>query len=498
MYRSMRIWAFILLLGSFVTSITANCPVGDLNWDCKVNLEDVRILTDRWLDPNCLAPGCEADIDANSGVNMSELSLLAGGWQEDGGPVVHIKWFGHASFKIWDANTIIYIDPWKLKEPAQDANIVLVSHTHSDHYSSADIAKIWRPQTQLLAPPDVIAGAGKGQAIAPGQTIQAGSVRITGVASYNLTKPNHPKSKNWVGFIIEMDSMRIYYAGDTDLTDEMKALTNIEVAMLPVGGIYTMNADEAAEATGFIMPRLAIPCHWGDIVGTLADAERFASLAHCYVKILAVNETISSADWLEDLALIAHWKLDEAGGNLAYDYAGGNTGTLYGGPVWQPTGGQVDGTLEFDGSNDYVSTPFVLNPAAGAFSVFAWVKTDTPARVIISQRNGTGFGRSWLCTTSPDGKLMTDLRLPGRFGFPLMSQTVVADGDWHHTGFVWNGALRHLYVDYEKVAVDTNAQAGLESSDGGLYFGVGNTLDATTFWPGLIDDVRIYNRAVSP
>jgi L-ascorbate metabolism protein UlaG (beta-lactamase superfamily) len=498
MFILKRVRVFILLSASFVTSVMANCPVGDLNWDCKVNLEDVRILTSRWLDPNCLAPGCEADIDANSGVNMSEFSLLAGDWQEDGGPVVHIKWLGHSSFKIWDSNTIIYIDPWKLKEPAQDANIVLVSHIHSDHYSSADIAKIWRPQTQLFAPPDVIASAGKGQAIAPGQTIQAGSVRITGVASYNITKPNHPKSKNWLGFIVEIGGIRLYYAGDTDLTDEMKALTNIEVALLPVGGTYTMNADEAADATGFFTPRLAIPCHWGDIVGTLADAQRFASLAHCDVRILAVNETISSADWFEDLALIAHWKLDEAGGNLAYDYAGGNTGTLYGGPVWQPTGGCVNGALELDGNNDYVTAGFVLNPASGPFSIFGWIKTDVAGRVAISQRSGTGLGRSWLCTTSPDGKLMTDIRAPGRFGYPLISESIITDGNWHHIGFVWDGARRHLYVDYSEVIEDTNAQAGLESADGGLYFGVGNTLGATTFWSGLIDDVRIYDRAVTP
>jgi hypothetical protein len=93
---------------------------------------------------------------------------------------------------------------------------------------------------------------------------------------------------------------------------------------------------------------------------------------------------------------------------------------------------------------------------------------------------------------------MTDIRAPGRFGYPLISESIITDGNWHHIGFVWDGAYRHLFVDYSIVMKDSNAQAGLESADGGLYFGVGNTLGATTFWSGLIDDIRIYNRAVSP
>ena len=93
---------------------------------------------------------------------------------------------------------------------------------------------------------------------------------------------------------------------------------------------------------------------------------------------------------------------------------------------------------------------------------------------------------------------MTDLRLPGGFGSPLTSQTVVADGDWHHIAFVWNGAYRYLYADYTQVAVDNTAQAGLESSDGGLYFGAANTLAPVTFWTDLLDDIRIYDQAVTP
>jgi L-ascorbate metabolism protein UlaG (beta-lactamase superfamily) len=116
---------------------------------------------------------------------------------------------------------------------------------------------------------------------------------VSGVAAYNPGKQFHPKANNWVGFVIEVGSKRIYYAGDTDLTDEMKSLKEIDVALLPVGGTYTMNATEAAEATKHIKPKQAIPYHWGDIVGDRADAEKFANTVECETKILTPGETIT-------------------------------------------------------------------------------------------------------------------------------------------------------------------------------------------------------------
>jgi len=118
-------------------------------------------------------------------------------------------------------------------------------------------------------------------------------VRVIGVAAYNPDKQFHPKGNNWAGFIIEIGSKRIYYAGDTDLTEEMKALKDIDVALLPVGGTYTMNAKEAAEATEHIKPKLAVPYHWGDIVGGQSDAEQFAKSAACEVKGLEAGESVS-------------------------------------------------------------------------------------------------------------------------------------------------------------------------------------------------------------
>jgi L-ascorbate metabolism protein UlaG (beta-lactamase superfamily) len=149
------------------------------------------------------------------------------------------------------------------------------------------------PDTKLVASADVIAKRKAGQAIAPGETIELGSVWVSGVAAYNPNKQFHPKYNNWVGFVIEVGSKRIYYAGDTDLTDEMKSLKEIDVTLLPVGGTYTMNADEAAEATKHIKPKRAIPYHWGEIVGSRTDADKFANTAECQVQVLSDGETIN-------------------------------------------------------------------------------------------------------------------------------------------------------------------------------------------------------------
>jgi len=206
---------------------------------------------------------------------------------------IAIQWLGHASFRICYEDTVINIDPWKLKESAGDATLVLVSHSHYDHYSQEDIAKVSGPDTKLIASADVIAKAKAGEAIMPGLIVELEGVRVIGVAAYNPDKQFHPKGNNWAGFIIEIGSKRIYYAGDTDLTEEMKALKDIDVALLPVGGTYTMNAKEAAEATEHIKPKLAVPYHWGDIVGGRSDAEQFAKSAACEVKVLAKGESIS-------------------------------------------------------------------------------------------------------------------------------------------------------------------------------------------------------------
>jgi L-ascorbate metabolism protein UlaG (beta-lactamase superfamily) len=205
---------------------------------------------------------------------------------------VKLQWFGHASFKITEGNTIIYIDPWKLKETPHDATVVLVSHSHYDHYSADDIAKVSGMTTKFIAAEDVVKKQGKGEVLKPGQTVDIGGIKVTGVPMYNPAKKFHPKSNNWVGFAIEIGGKRIYYAGDTDETPEMDAMKNIDLALLPVGGTYTMNAAEAANATKQFKPKQAIPYHWGDIVGSQADADNFKKLAACKVTVLKPGESI--------------------------------------------------------------------------------------------------------------------------------------------------------------------------------------------------------------
>ena len=192
------------------------------------------------------------------------------------------------------------------------------------------------------------------------------------------------------------------------------------------------------------------------------------------------------------IELIAYWKLDEVEGDIAYNSIGDNHGNLNGNPSWQPASGMYDGALEFDGIDDYVSTPFVLNAADSPISAFAWIKGAMPGQVIISQTDGTGFGGTWLGLDPSDGKLFTTLMF-----VELKSESVIPDDEWHLLGLVWDGSRRYLYLDGTEIAGDATALSYALSCDGGLNIGAGKTLDAGTFFSGLIDDVRIYDKALT-
>ena len=174
---------------------------------------------------------------------------------------------------------------------------------------------------------------------------------------------------------------------------------------------------------------------------------------------------------------MAHWKLDETEGSIAFDSAGVTAcdGTLMGDPVWQPDVGMVDGALQFDGIDDYVSTDPVFNPAHGVFSVVACVMGGAPGQAVLSQAGRA----SWLCTDSVGGHLMTELKGSGRGSATLLSQTAIVDGNWHRVGFMRDGSDRILYVDDVEVAKDT--QVGLGSSVGALYIGAGKNLEPSSF-----------------
>ncbi|UCC43167.1 MAG: right-handed parallel beta-helix repeat-containing protein [Candidatus Zixiibacteriota bacterium] len=207
-------------------------------------------------------------------------------------------------------------------------------------------------------------------------------------------------------------------------------------------------------------------------------------------------------DYRVDLVpMRAHWKLDETSGDSAFDSIHKNNGTLHGNPIWQSDGGKVGGSLQLDGIDDYVSTPFILNPAKGSFSVSAWIKGGAPGQVMISQKDhtddrNTNPGDTWLLADASYGRLMTRLMHPP---FPpLVSESVITDDKWHHVGLVYDviALCRYLYVDGAEVAKDSDFVGGV-GSDGGLHIGADKTLDAGSFFFGLIDDVRIYNVALT-
>ncbi|MHC4699731.1 MAG: MBL fold metallo-hydrolase [Planctomycetota bacterium] len=460
---------------------------------------------------------------ADQGVNLTDVDEIAIGFGDSGAPgqtggsgkmyfddirlyrlpeepeeIVTVQWLGHSTVKIWSEDRVVYVDPERVSQSLHDATVVCVTHTHGDHYSPSDIAKVSNDQTIFIGPPDVVQRYGGGRTIAPGQTIQLDGVAISAVHSYNTNKPNHPKSRNWVGYVVELASRRIYVAGDTDLIDEMKTLGHIDVAFLPAGGTYTMNAVEAADATQCVKPGLAIPYHWGQSVGNLSDAQTFVNLASSDAQVLTVNESISSDNWPEYSPLLAHWPLDEAQGDIAFDILGDNDGTVHGAAAWRPASGRAGGALEFGGLDDYVGTGSVLNPAHGSFSVFAWVKGGGPGQAIISQTGEAG--QTWLSAEPVAGSLMTGLVPPaaGRsVTEALVSEFVITDGSWHHVGLVWDGSLRRLYADGAEVAADVGAIPALESASGGLHIGASENLEPAGFWRGLIDDVRIYRLALS-
>jgi L-ascorbate metabolism protein UlaG (beta-lactamase superfamily) len=197
-----------------------------------------------------------------------------------------IRWLGHASFVI-SGKPLIYIDPWKLEVSEESADLVLISHSHYDHFSKEDLAMVRSEETEVVCPGDVASELeGPVAVVTPGSRLSLGGAEVEVLPAYNVKRPFHPRSDLMLGFVVMLEGKKLYYAGDTDFTPEMAALTDIEVALLPVGGRFTMDAEEAAEAANVFRPRVAIPYHWGDIVGSIEDAERFARLFKGETRIL--------------------------------------------------------------------------------------------------------------------------------------------------------------------------------------------------------------------
>ncbi len=192
-----------------------------------------------------------------------------------------------------------------------------------------------------------------------------------------------------------------------------------------------------------------------------------------------------------DVTLLSHWALDESEGAVAVDSMGARHAEVIGDPLWQPDGGVVDGALQFSGATVLVADS-VANLSQGGFSVFAWIKGGAAGQVIISEDDGA----NWLGIDSVLGTLMSGLQSGGRFSSTLYSEAYVTDGSWHRVGFTWDGYTKGLYVDDVLVAEDVDAD--LACGQGGLSIGCGSDATPDTFFTGLIDDVRIYNRAIKP
>ncbi len=188
--------------------------------------------------------------------------------------VQRLAWLGHDSYRI-DGDLIIYFDPYEIKTGTPAADIILISHEHFDHCSPSDVAKVQRDETVIVA--DRVSAKklrGEVKTMQPGDRLTVKGVGIEAVPAYNLDKQFHPKEAGMLGFVVNIGGVRVYHAGDTDFIPEMSDIET-DVALLPVSGTYVMTADEAVEAALSINPKVAIPMHYGAIVGDKSDAEHF-------------------------------------------------------------------------------------------------------------------------------------------------------------------------------------------------------------------------------
>jgi L-ascorbate metabolism protein UlaG (beta-lactamase superfamily) len=195
----------------------------------------------------------------------------------------NIRWLGHAGFVIRGSRTVC-IDPYQVTK-GEPAGLILITHDHYDHCSPDDVVRFAGPDTWIVAPAaaaarlaGIVKNPGRLKTIRPGESLTLDGVEIRTIPAYNLKLPNHSREKGHVGYVFKLDGVTYYHAGDTDRIPEMKALVRADVAFLPVGGAVTMDAKRAAEAAAEIGPRLAVPMHWGSVIGSEEDAQRFREL----------------------------------------------------------------------------------------------------------------------------------------------------------------------------------------------------------------------------
>lgn len=202
-----------------------------------------------------------------------------------------VEWLGHATFKISN-DKVIYIDPFKLKGNEEKADLILISHEHFDHCDRKEIDKIMKSGTIIITHPNCRSKLeGNVDALEAGQRIKFNGVNIETVEAYNINKfksegvPYHAKGDG-LGFIIEIGGIRIYHTGDSDFIPEMRNINNIDVMLVPVGGTYTMDEEEASRAVNYIKPRVVIPMHYNSLDGLNTDLSKFKEL----VKNIKIEE----------------------------------------------------------------------------------------------------------------------------------------------------------------------------------------------------------------
>ena len=195
----------------------------------------------------------------------------------------------HSSIRINKEKTI-YIDPFKIEKNYNDADIVFITHDHYDHYSEEDIDKVINENTIIIIPEELLTkllrkGINKNAIITvePNEKYMVQGIKFETIPAYNTNKTFHPKENGWVGYSITLDDIRYYIAGDTDITEENRKV-KCDVAFVPVGGTYTMNYSEAAELVNIIKPKIAVPIHYGSVVGTKQDATDFIKLLNPSIK----------------------------------------------------------------------------------------------------------------------------------------------------------------------------------------------------------------------
>ena len=187
-------------------------------------------------------------------------------------------WFRQSAIRYAGDGLTLYVDPWGTDPEEAPADLILITHAHDDHLQPDEIERLSSPDTKVVAPADVAKElSGDVTAVAPGESHEVAGVRFETVPAYNVAEERlemHPKANAWVGYVIELGGRRYYHAGDTDAVPELESLT-ADVAMVPIGGTYTMDVPEAAGLVKAMRPKLAVPMHYGFVVGSPADADRF-------------------------------------------------------------------------------------------------------------------------------------------------------------------------------------------------------------------------------